>query len=307
MKTHLNDTITTLLIAASLSVCVSAPAYAQLEEVSPPDPVEITATDFAFRAPKAIPSGWTTIQFTNDGEEAHFVLMSRLPEGKTIDDYEMLGQESSRIWDAIRTGEADQEKAFQMFGEVLPDWFAQLKFAGGPGLVAPGLTSEVTLNLEPGNYVLECYVKTEDGKIHYMEGMLRPITVTEEDSGGSTPQEDVRITLRNFEIDLDGDLTKGMRTFAVHLEENPEEGFGHNVHLARVEDDTTLDDVVSWMNWFDVNGLRSPAPATFIGGMQLMSVGNTAYFTADLKPGRYALISEYTAPMGVVREFTVAP
>ena len=52
------------------------------------------------------------------------------------------------------------------------------------------------------------------------------------------------------------------------------------------------------------DGLRAPAPATFVGGVQEMPEGRTAYFTIDLEAGRYAWISE-NAGRGMVREFTV--
>lgn len=295
-------TFAAILIAAGLTVCPAAPLHAQAPVV------EITATDYAFRAPHAIASGWTTIRFKNDGEEHHFVLMSRLPEGKTVDDYEIeLSQPFSEIGQAVWTGEIDQEEVFARIGEVLPEWFQAVQFMGGPGLVTPAFSSETTMYLEPGNYALECYMKTEDGKIHYMEGMLRPLVVTEEASGGSPPETDVRITLSNFEMDVEGELAQGRHVIAVHVAENPEEGFGHNVQLARLNPDAEVEEVVSWMNWFSVKGMRPPAPAEFIGGVHVMPVGSTAYFTAELEPGRYLLISEYTAHQGVLHEFTVAP
>lgn len=296
------------LIALCVTFMAASPLFAQTAEVAGSSVVEITATDYAFRAPDAIPSGWTTIRFINDGEETHFILMSRLPEGKTIDDYETdLAQPFSKISEALITGEIDRDGAFERLAEAMPEWFPQVQFMGGPGYIAPGRSTETTLYLEPGNYSLECYVKTEDGTIHYMEGMLRPMTVTEEDSGGSPPEADVRINLSNFEMDVQGELTPGRRTIAVHVEENPEQGFGHNAHLARLNDDVSTDELLGWMDWFSVEGVRSPAPAEFLGGVHLMPVGSTGYFTVDLEPGRYAFISEYTAHRGVMHEFKVAP
>lgn len=284
-------------------------AFSQAVDAAPDAAiVEMTATDYAFRAPEAIPSGWSTIRFANDGEETHFVLISQLPEGKTIDHYETeLSHSFNAVWEALRDGEVDKQGAFEMLGAATPEWYPSLTYVGGPGFIAPGLTSKATVHLEPGNYVLECYMKTEDGTVHYMEGMIRPLTVTNEASSGVPPEADVRITLSNFEMQVEGNLGAGERTFAVHIEENPEVGFGHNVHLARLDDETTSDDIVQWMDWFNTEGARSPAPAEFLGGAHLMPVGSTAYFTANLEPGRYLLVSEYTGHQGVLHEFTVAP
>jgi hypothetical protein len=36
-----------------------------------------------------------------------------------------------------------------------------------------------------------------------------------------------------------------------------------------------------------------------------MPVGSTGYFTADLRPGRYLFVSEYTGHMGVAQEVNI--
>lgn len=268
--------------------------------------IEIVAEDYALDAPDVIRSGWTTIEFENEGEEQHMVFIARLPEGVSFERYEIEAQHAfSRIWDEVREGRADFDRAMEMLGEVLPEWFPELGFVGGPGLLAPGLESNVTLLLEPGDYAIECYVKAEDGSVHYMEGMARPLTVTEERSDATPPTADIRVTLSNDGMAFEGDLAPGRRIVEVHVAENPEAGFGHSVHFARLDTDTAVDDVVAWMNWFDVDGMRAPAPVDFVGGMHPMGEGDTAYFSVDLERGRYLAISEATAHQGVLKEFTV--
>lgn len=267
---------------------------------------EVTAEDYAFRAPAEIPSGWTTVRFANQGEEHHFVFLSRLPEGKNIHNYETeLSAQFNNVWYAIRDEGLGMDEAMGMLGESLPEWFAAVDFVGGPGIVAPGLTSETTVNLEPGNYVMECYLKTADGEFHYMEGMVRPFVVTEDRSEATPPQADIQVTVSNFEMVVEGDLTPGEHTVAVHVAENPEEGFGHSAHLARLDSDADVDQLVQWMNAFGIDGLRTPAPAQFLGGTHGMPAGNTAYTTMTLEPGRYLWLSEATAHQGVLKEFTV--
>lgn len=311
---RLHPALAAALAAAALAF-VHSPAAAQ--ETSPaataaarPAPdmnlLEISAEDYAFQAPSEIASGWTTIRFSNEGEEHHFVFLSRLPEGKNIHQYETeLSAKFNDVWYAIRDDGLGMEDAMGMLGESLPEWFGALEFPGGPGLIAPGLTSETTLNLEPGNYVMECYMKTEDGEFHYMEGMVRPLVVTENRSDGTAPEADIRVTLSNFEMGVEGDLTPGTHTVAVHVAENPEEGFGHSAHLARLDSEAAVNRVVEWMNAFALNGLRAPAPVQFIGGMHGMPAGDTGYTTVTLEPGSYLWISEATAHQGVFKEFTV--
>ncbi len=296
------------LVAATLAASPT-PLRAQTPAVATsPSPlvVEVVAEDYAFDAPAAIPSGWTTIRFRNAGQESHMILLTRLPEGKTIEDYERdLSSLFSRAWEAVRDDGVAQDQALGMIFGSLPEWFPQVQFVGGPGLAAPGRASEVTMELEPGNYVLECYMKTEDGKIHYMEGMIRPLVVTEARSDAAPPSADIRITLSNTGLEIGGNLTPGRRTVAVHAAENPEQGFGHSVHLARLNPGVEVDDVVRWMNWFDLRGLRTPAPAEFVGGLHPLPTGKTAYFAVNLEPGRYLAVSEATGAQGVLKEFAV--
>jgi hypothetical protein len=301
MNAHRQTLIPCVLVALGSA----APLGAQQPAPNGAPVLEITATDYAFRAPASAAAGWTTIRFTNEGEEPHFVFMSRLPEGRTIDDYEReLSPVFARAWEAVRGG-ASPDDALQALTDELPAWFPDLGMVGGPGLAAAGRTTHTVLRLEPGNYVLECYVKTADGKIHYMEGMIRPLTVTAARTTTAAPAPDVTVTLSNDGIELAGDVAAGTRVFAVHWKENPEQGFGHSAHLARLEPDTRVEDVVAWMNWFSATGLAAPAPAEFIGGLHFMPTGETAYFIADLEPGRYLLVSESTAHLGVHREFIV--
>lgn len=309
---HFFRTLTTRFILLGLAAYSAPQGHAQSAQMVPEmaavaEAVEITATDYAFRAPTQIPSGWTNLRFKNEGEEVHFVFLARLPEGKTIDHYETeLGEPFTDVWQGILNGELTQEEAGAKIGEMLPEWYGNLEFVGGPGLMTPTRTSETTLYLEPGDYVIECYMKTEDGKIHATEGMVRPLTVTEKVSSVSPPEENIRVTLSNSEMTVEGALTSGTRTFAVHAAENPEQGFGHSAHLVRLDSQAKLDDLVQWMNWFGLNGLRSPAPADFLGGAHMMPTGNTTYFSAHLTPGRYVVISEATGHQGMLKEFTVA-
>lgn len=305
--------VATTLSVASLTFCQridSEPDTVQVsEETPPPMPagiVEVTAVDYAFQAPDRIRSGWTTFLMENKGKEHHFLLLSRLPEGRTFEDYgREVGTVFDTVWDSLRMGTVGKPEAGAMLGRLLPEWYASVKPMGGPGLIAPGGVGETTLRLEPGTYVMECYVKTPDGRFHASLGMARPVTVTEEPSGGSAPTADLQARLSNQAIQVEGGITPGKHTVAVHFDEQPEVGLGNDLHLVRLEDDTEIERVASWMDWMNVEGLREPAPAAFVGGAQEMSVGSTAYFSVDLNPGRYAWISEAPAEKGLLEEIEV--
>jgi hypothetical protein len=266
--------------------------------------VEVTVQDYSFVAPPELRSGWTTFRMTNMGEQPHFMMLWRLPEGRTFDDYAaQVAQPFQEAYDPYFSGEIDQAQMLEQLVAALPEWFGDLEGMGGVGLVTPGLTGQASTLLEPGDYVMECYVLTEDGKFHSTMGMLRPLIVNDEDTGLAEPEADVRITLSNYEMNIEGDLSAGEHTIAVHAVEDPEGIIGHDLHLARLDADTSLDDLVPWMSWID--GLRPPAPAEFLGGVDHVAAGRTGYFTVTLTPGRYALISEGYAAQGMVHEFEV--
>lgn len=296
----------TLLAAASLA-CQAGETEVADEAAEPAPaagPVEVVADEYSFLAPDTIPSGWTTFRMVNQGAEPHFFLLNRLPEGMTIEDYGTdVGAAFDSVWRGLAGGSIGKAEAGAMLGRLLPAWYADVRQTGGVGLLAPGLTGETTARLEPGNYVMECYVKTADGRFHSEFGMVLPITVSTEVSDREAPAPDLSITLTNAELAVEGEPSVGEHTVAVHFEEHPEVGLGNDVHLVRL-DGASVAEVVPWMDWMNVDGLRTPAPAPFLGGTQEMPVGETAYFRATLEPGRYAWISE-TAAERLVREFSI--
>ncbi len=268
--------------------------------------VRVTARDYAFQLPDSIPSGWTTFRMENQGMEHHFMLLNRLPDDRMFEDYSReVVAPFDTVWHGLKTGVLNKEGAVAMLGRLLPAWYASVRQMGGPGLVAPGGVAQTTVELEPGTYVIECYVKTKDGTFHTALGMQRELVVTSEPSGGSAPAADVDVRLSNGAIETVGALSAGAHTVAVHFDEHPAAGLGNDVHVVRLEPDTDLDQVTEWMDWLNLNGLRAPAPARFVGGTQEMPVGHTAYFTVELEPGRYAWITETDAARGMVKEFSV--
>lgn len=299
-----------LMIALLLSAPPLTGAHAQdsdpAYEPTATQLVQVEAEDYAFDAPEEISSGWTTFRYVNTGEEPHLLLVARLPEGKTVEDYQAeVVPAFDEGWQQLKAGKIDQEEALRTIEANVPEWYGEVVFKGGSGIVREGGAAEVTLNLEPGTYLLECYMKNEEDEFHGVEGMIRELVVTEEDGADHSPPEpDARITLSNFEMEVSGDLTAGERTFAVHVEEHPEEGFGHNVHVARdLQEDP--EEVLRWMNYLELDGLQPPPPATFFGGMHLMPAGETGYFTVDLEPGHHLFVSEFTGHRGVMTEVEV--
>ncbi len=304
-----------IVLAAGLAACQPADR-AEVEDAAPEaaaeasseaQVVEVIARDFAFDAPDEIPSGWTTFRMTNAGEQEHFLYIYRLPENKT---YQQLLEEAivpfGRVWEQYDSGEIDRAEAEAGLGSEIAGWFfTELEPSGGPALTEPGETSQATVRLEPGTYVIECYVKTPEGEWHTELGMQRELTVTADSTGALPPEADAELTLSNYQITTSGELTAGTRTVAVHVEENPEGFMLHDVNLFRLEEGTELQEIVAWMDWMDLEGFRAPAPGYSLGGVEHMGAGRTGYMTVELEPGNYAWVSEGYGVRGMVKLFTV--
>jgi len=275
--------------------------------------VNIVARGLTFEAPDSIPSGWTTFRFANESGMVHFAILERLPEGITLKEQQEsvapVFQEGLR---QLIAGQVDS--AMGAFG-TLPEWYGKVVFSGGPGLTSPGRVSQTTVRLEPGRYLVECYVKTA-GVFHSYNpepaayGMVREIIVTDRVSGLVEPTATLRITISTERgIELTGHPVVGAQTVAVHFEsQTVHENFvGHDVHLARLPDSADLAGLARWMDWSQPDGLQTPAPVQFLGGAEEMPAGNTQYLTVTLEPGRYAWISEVSNPdqKGMLVEFSV--
>jgi len=266
--------------------------------------VTVTALDFAFEAPDELPSGWTTFRVRNTGEQEHFLILWRLPNGSTFEDYaSQIAPAFQSIMEPYREGAVDRDETVTTLGGLLPEWYWSVLPAGGVGLTAPGGVAQTTVNLEPGHYVMECYVKTPEGVFHAMLGMLHPLTVTDVVSGATAPESDIEMVLTNYEIATEGVLTAGEQVVRVQVMDDPEGLLKHDVHLVRLAEGTGVDDVVAWMDWLDA--LMAPAPIEFMGGAEDMPAGNTAYITLNLEPGTYAWVSESYGSRGMAKRFTV--
>lgn len=278
-----------------------------------PGTVTVVATALSFDAPSEIPAGWTTIRFVNQSPMTHFVLVERLPEGQGV------ASQQEQVAPVFQEGmnqlaRDDVDEALATFGE-LPVWFGDIVFTGGPGLTGPGLTSSATVFLEPGTYLLECYVKTA-GIFHSFNpdpatyGMVHQITVTADTTDVREPTASMKIEISSENgIQVDGQPQVGPQTISVHfVDQTAHENFvGHDVHVARLSPDADLDALERWMDWTTPGGLEIPAPAEFIGGLNEMPADATGYFTVTLEPGRYVWVSEVPGARGkgLLKEFSV--
>jgi hypothetical protein len=275
----------------------------------------VTAQGLQFDGPDTVSAGWTTIRFHNQSSVTHFVLVERMPEGIGLrEQQDQVAPVFQEGMDLLNAGRADE--ALAAFGK-LPAWFAKVVFLGGPGLTGPGRTSEIAMLLDPGTYLLECYVKT-GGRFHSynpapeVNGMVHQIEVVAARESGPVPEADFRVTLSTEKgIVVDGQPQAGDQTVEIRFEDQKvyENFVGHDIHLARLSDTTDLSRLNDWMDWRRKGGLDTPSPAEFLGGFNDMPPGSSGYIQLTLEPGQYAWISEVPDPRekGLLKVFAVPP
>lgn len=292
-----------VLTAVALFLSFGSPP-AQEKPPDAPPVVEVTGFDYAFQAPDTIPAGWTALRFHNRGSELHVFDLLRLPDGRTYGDLRReFFPAADSVLQAFGAGRIGGQEARAALARVRPAWMGEMEAGQGVGLTSPGHTAETTLRLEPGVYYMKCFVFTEDRLVHWGLGMRRALVVTEGASRGSPPEADVTVTVADYSIRMDGEVSAGQTTFAVRFGERSGVGDSpyQDLHLARLEEKTPVEEVVSW----SAGPFEAPAPATFLGGAHAAPAGERQYLTAELAPGRYAWISDASAPKGMVHAFTV--
>ena len=314
-----------------------------------------------------IEPGWTTFILENQSGSTHLAPTVRAHPGTVdtvdtiIDDdgndidsrreaqIEIIAKPFQEAFDPYWAGDIDMFTFFDELGDAIgaalldawPGEPAELVWepavpVGGPGLIQGNHTGRTTMYLEPGVYLMECYVLDEDGVFH-TNHMLESFEVIGDESNAAEPKEDAEISINNSGITLHDSIDRpGRYTFGVTFEENQSygHGLGHDVNLIRLDGDTHIDgegdpemDVNIWMNWLDavpdegfMYGQRgaltstsaNPGPSTWLGGVQDISpvdAHQRAYFEASLQPGDYALVAEIPDPLGqgFVETFTVDP
>ncbi len=274
--------------------------------------VKITSTGMNFIAPNEIPSGWNTFSYMNKTNEPHFFILVKIPEEKTLTDYKnQVTVPFNNLLEVLRG-----DRAYNPETDAIAPWFfTQTVNSGGTGIIEAGGTAVTSVDLEPGNYIIECYVKLPNGKLHSVVGMLEQMTVTEEVTRYREPKADVSIEITDVGIQLNDEIVRpGLHTFSVNFISEPT-GVRPDVHLVRIKDETIASEeaLKKWMNFFyfgeDLEGMMTPASAgfTFLGGSQEVPQGERTFFQSVLTPGKYALVSEMDHSLGgnFYQEFTV--
>jgi hypothetical protein len=118
-----------------------------------PADVVIKLNEYSFDLSEPLVAGKQIIRVENEGKQDHELVLARLAPGKTMADVE----------------------AWEKGGEKGP---LPLTLLGGMAPLGPEQHGQFSQTLEPGGYVLLCFVPdSKDGKAHVVHGMMKPVTV----------------------------------------------------------------------------------------------------------------------------------
>ena len=228
--------------------------------------VTVHAKDFAFDIPKSIPAGPTTFRLVNDGKEFHHLSIIKLEQGKTIADF----------GEAMKAGHP-------------PEWAVAY---GGPNAAVPGQTIAATIDMEPGNYVVVCFIPSPGEQTpHAAKGMIAPLTVT---AGGvaqagaaatesmEDPKPDLHLVMKEYGYQFSKPVAAGKHTIHV-MNEGAQD---HEAVMLKMSPGKHLADFNQWAT----GGMQGPPPATTVDGMAGLAKGRTGVFSVDFTPGTYAII-----------------
>jgi uncharacterized cupredoxin-like copper-binding protein len=268
-----------LIKAAFVSLVLAAPALAQHDHSHM---VNVMAADYAFESPDKLETGYVTLSFTNTGKELHHLQLVRLNDGVTLE----------QLQAAMQQGEA----------AMMP----LIDLVGGVGLVVPGGSATVTVNLEkPGTYLELCFVPDANGAPHLALGMVKPIEVIASSVAAEAPKADLVVDMHDFVFTIPGELNAGTQTWEViNHGEQP-----HEMMLGRIPEGTTLDDVMVYLS---KGALGPDMPLELLGGAQGLSTGHSSFVTFDITPGEYVIICFIPDPktgmphlaLGMISHFT---
>lgn len=269
---------------ASMVACgTGGEANRQDRQAAQPEVVSLSTANYVFQAPDSVNAGWTTFRFTNQGDDIHYAHIVRLDSGRTV--VELVNGYA----EAIRTS------------GPRPAWLTRF---GGPGAAAPGDSSVVTQNLEPGSYVWICPVEDTAGNPHFGKGEYKTFEVRGTPMAGdaAAPVASTTIRLVDYAFVLEAPLQAGRQTIRVH-NTGPEP---HDINLLKLAPGRTLEDIRHFLNperarrpgQADDPGPPLPSLGSPAGGVATLAPGMEAFLEVNLTPGDYVLACMVTSPDG---------
>jgi uncharacterized cupredoxin-like copper-binding protein len=223
--------------------------------------VSFGAFEYGFRGADRVDPGLVNLQVVNTGKHPHQMQLVRLETGHTAADFAAAAKSDPRR---------------------LPTWS---RLVGGPNGVVAGERTSTLQFLNPGDYVLVCWLPDAAGTPHFTLGMTKSITVLAGAAKSEAePVPDITITLEDFEYTLSKAITAGRHT--VRVVNN-----GQQVHETLVVQLPSKGTIKAFGAAL-VPGKPPSAmpPGKPVGGVVGLAPGDAAVFQMAFMPGRYGLL-----------------
>jgi hypothetical protein len=269
--------VSSILLLHSLAACQRDAEVSSSSQDSGSASIAVDVTGDSLTAPDTIASGWLRLRVTED-DPSHIVVLFRMPAGATA---------------------ADVER-FVVDLDSAPNTPAPFVALGGPEI---GATGEVHIEVTPGQYVLACVARAEDGHRHARNGEVRTVVAvaSRADSARTAPSASINVDMVDFAYTGNERWPSGSQV--LHVRNNGAQD--HQLRLARLNDGVTLRQVMDAEN--------PMALMRDIAGVARMSASQHAYLPVDLAPGTYLLSCLVTDPntrrphvdLGMLRVVTV--
>lgn len=270
-------------IAASLVLSVISLGSLGAQAKLPGQVVDVRAGEFFIQAPDMITSGVTTFRLTQVGDIAtnrEVVLRENLQPASATNDPT---RAFHMLWVVrLDSGHSVNEWYAAHLEGKRPPWVVNL---GGPSFAEPPLTTNATMPLSPGNYVLACYVgsaRADLNRHHLRKGMFRALTVV----AGNTntvegpPADIVAVITGAGQVALTGAPREGVQTIRVVNETAK----AHEFNVVKVFADRTAREAVTWTR---NDGTTHPFAGQ--GGFSDVPPGATRWTTIPFSRGTYVM------------------
>ena len=270
-KNMLRSVLVVLLVSLGLGACGSdddpavesggdtgSTTTAATDEADQPEAevheVSFEAKDYSYSMPAKIEAG--TIEFTmkNVGKELHIASLAKINAGKTF---------------------ADATKDLQ---SQTPPADPAASDVSGIASTSPGLSGNVTVELEAGSYYFVCFIPSADGAPHVAKGMIQPFEVTASKAEAAEPEVAAgKVTAKDFSYTTDYKAKAGEQV----IELKNEGGQGHEITLLEFAEGKGPADLATYFA-----KPEGPLPATFYGGPVVDEGGSVTWKTPALVAGK---------------------
>jgi hypothetical protein len=245
------STVVAAVLAGLPSAIYSSPTAA------PAHTMVVTAYEYTFMAPDSIAAGVVTVRLVDHGRMGHQVALARLDDTSSL----------------VRVMKTLTDDKVHTSG---------IRWVGGVESAMAGESSEATLPLTSGRYIIICAYGSDSGPAHMSRGMIRPLIVTPGPAvtTHSLPPAPTTIELSDYHFGISTPLHSGKQLVrVVNVGKHR-----HQLIIGRIVGNATTEQIMNW------NGKTHPALLQDMsGGVSVMDPGQAADIELDLTPGRYEL------------------